>query len=128
MIRPGLEKLYDILRTGEGDRDKLDSKRWQVSFDLAYGRTMANYVRVIGLNSMLAELKGGKTFANAGSNSWVLVPDEEVSTGSSNRKMADKAKTYLNRVIEEHPKTPWALIAAKELESPFGWKWEEAKR
>lgn len=128
VIQPGLEKLYTILKTGEADRDMIKSKRWQVSFDLAYGRTLANYVRVIGLNSMLAELKGGKKFANPDSNSWVLVPSEEVNTGSSNRRMADKAKMYLQRVIDEHAETPWALIAKKELESPLGWKWEEAKR
>ena len=89
---------------------------------------MANYVRVIGLNSMLAELKGGKTFSNPENNSWILVPDNEVSTGTSNKKLAQKARTYLDRVVDEHPGTPWALIAKKELESPFGWKWEETKR
>jgi hypothetical protein len=128
VIRPGLEKLYEILKTGEGDREEISSPRWQASFDLAYGRTLANYVRVIGLNTMLAELKGGKKFTNPDNNAWVLVPNEEVSTGSSNRKMAAKARMYLERVIQEHPKTPWAQVSEKELESPMGWKWEEAKR
>lgn len=128
IIRPGLEKLYDTLRSGEKERDAVQSKRWQVSFDLAYGRVMANYVRVIGLNSMLAELKGGKTFADPQSTTWTLVPSDDVSTGTGNRKMADKAKLYLERVVNEHPNTPWALIAKKELESPMGWKWEESKR
>lgn len=128
VIRPGLEKLFDILKEGEKERDKLTSKRWQASFDLAYGRTMANYVRVIGLNSMMAELKGGKSFTDASNNSWMLLPDEDISTGTSNQKMADKAKMYLQRVIDDHPDTPWALIAQKELESPMGWRWQETKR
>jgi hypothetical protein len=42
--------------------------------------------------------------------------------------MAQKANVYLRRVIDEHPETPWALIAKKELDSPFGWKWQETKR
>ena len=128
IIRPGLEKLYDILKAGEADRDELKSKRWQASFDLAYGRTMANYVRVIGLNSMLAELKGGKAFSKPENNSWILMPDVMITTGTSNKKMADKAKLYLQRVIDEHPETPWAMIAKKELESPMGWKWMETSR
>ncbi|MEC9091160.1 MAG: hypothetical protein VX438_00540, partial [Planctomycetota bacterium] len=128
VIQPGLEKLYNLLKSGEADREALVSKRWRASYDLAYGRTLANYVRVIGLNSMLAELKAGKTFSNPENNSWMLVPDDEVSTGTSSKKMAQKANVYLRRVIDEHPETPWALIAKKELESPFGWKWQETKR
>ena len=36
--------------------------------------------------------------------------------------MATKAREYLNRVIKEHPGTPWASSAARELEGPIGWK------
>jgi hypothetical protein len=32
---------------------------------------------------------------------------------------------YLNRVIKDHPGTPWALLAQRELKDPLGWKWED---
>lgn len=128
VIRPGLEKLYEILKEGEGDRESLISKRWQASYDLAYGRVLANYVRVVVLNTMLAEMKGGKTFTNPSNNRWVLEPSEAVSTGSGDKRLAEKAKKFLDRVVAEHPGTPWAKIAEKELESPLGWKWTEAQR
>jgi hypothetical protein len=32
---------------------------------------------------------------------------------------------YLNRVIKEHPGTPWAYLAHRELTTPLGWKWTE---
>ena len=41
------------------------------------------------------------------------------------RSMADKAKTYLDRVVQEHSGTPWAKIAEEELKLPLGWAWEE---
>ncbi len=128
VIRPGLEKLYGILKEGESDRENLTSKRWQAGYDLAYGRVLANYIRVVVLNTMLAEMKGGKTFSNPANNRWVLEPSDEVSTGSGDKRLAEKATKYLSRVIADHPGTPWAKIAEKELERPLGWKWTEAQR
>ncbi len=40
--------------------------------------------------------------------------------------MSADAKTYLERVVHEHPKTPWAVMAEAELAQPFGWTWKEA--
>ena len=40
--------------------------------------------------------------------------------------MNDKALEYLQRVINEHPGTPWEFLASMELNEPLGWKWEES--
>jgi hypothetical protein len=29
-------------------------------------------------------------------------------------------------VVAEHPGTPWALLAAEDLERPMGYRWEES--
>jgi hypothetical protein len=34
---------------------------------------------------------------------------------------------YLKRVIDEHPDTPWEKLATRELATPMGWEWKEAK-
>ena len=34
---------------------------------------------------------------------------------------------YLSRVIKEHPETPWALLAQRELGQPLGWQWKEGR-
>jgi hypothetical protein len=39
--------------------------------------------------------------------------------------MHDKALEYLNRVINEHPGTPWEFLATMELNEPLGWEWKE---
>ena len=41
-------------------------------------------------------------------------------------KQAEQARVYLQRVVAEHPNTPWAMLAEKELKDPLGWTWEEA--
>ena len=66
-----------------------------------------------------------KTFSKPESNQWRLVPSEAINAGANVRKMNDKALEYLNRVISEHPGTPWAYLAKVELSDPLGWEWVE---
>jgi hypothetical protein len=74
---------------------------------------------------MLAALKRGKNFENAASNTWVLEPADTIETGSSMQKLADKARSNLERVKKDYPGTPWARVAEEELRTPLGWKWRE---
>jgi len=122
-----LQELHRILEQGERDRDKLDSNRWRASYDLAMGRVMAMRVRAFGYNSMLAEMKSSpRTFEKEGANQWVLSPADASDAGAQVKRMHDKAMEYLSRVVDEHPRTPWAWLAKVELEEPLGWKWSEA--
>jgi len=144
-LQPVVNKLYNALKSGEADRDKLTSPRWQAGFDLAYGRVLTAKARIDGYNQMLASLKRGKEFQNESSDRWVLTsvdPKDMTEAGSALKKMAERARTYLKRVVDEHAGTPWAMIAEKELNpkvgysSSFsevmtkdqfniGWKWTE---
>ncbi len=124
-LEPAVNKLYDTLERGEKDRNGLSEPRWQAGFDLALGRASAAKARVEGYNAMLAALKRGKNFENPGSSIWVLTPADTIEGSSQLKRLVDDAKTYLQRVVDEHPKTPWALIAARELQMPIGWEWSE---
>lgn len=121
-----VDKLFDVLAAGEGDRNKLTSPRWQAEFDLAMGRTMAAKVRIDGYNQMLAALKRGKNFENPSSTRWFLEAADVYEAGSAQKNMAEKAKQYLQRVATEHAGTPWAKLAEQELKTPLGWKWRES--
>jgi hypothetical protein len=121
-----LERVHTALEVGEKHRDKLDSDRWRASYDLAMGRVLAMRVRAFGYNAVLAEMKTSpKKFEKPGSNQWLLKPSEEINAGANVRRMNDKALEYLNRVVNEHPGTPWAFLAKIELSEPLGWDWEE---
>jgi hypothetical protein len=122
---PTVDHLCDLLLKGEADRAKLTSPRWQAEYDLALGLALAIKTRLDGYNSMIAALKRGKTFQNADSKAWVLVPADNYETESTIKKLADKATLYLKRVSQDHAGTPWAKMAEEELKAPLGWKWEE---
>jgi hypothetical protein len=120
-----LERLHETLAAGEADRSKLTRPRWQAAFDLAYGRACAARARNEGYNHMLAVLKNGKASSKPDSDTWSLKPSEGIAGRSDLDKMAKTAKALLERVVKEHPGTPWAALAKRELETPCGWEWTE---
>lgn len=121
-----LERIHTLLEAGEKYHDKLDSDRWRASYDLAMGRVLAMRVRAFGYNAVLAEMKTSpKPFRKPDSNQWRLEPSSSINAGANVRRMNDKALEYLNRVITEHPGTPWAYLAKVELRDPLGWEWVE---
>jgi len=125
-IEPKINLVYATLLEGEKDRGKLTEKRWQAGYDLAMGRVMAMKVRTEAYNRMLAQAKGGMAFEREDSDTWELVPNEDISqVGSQLEKIAGEALVYLQRVVDEHPGTPWALVAEDELRIPLGYVWRE---
>jgi hypothetical protein len=129
-IEPAINQLYGVLKAGEADRAKEISPRWQAGYDLAMGRTMAAKIRAEAYNMMLAMAKTKLKFDppkgdRPQNNTWVLRPADTISTGSAQEKLAIKARTYLEKVVSEHPDTPWALLAERELKTPIGWEWKQ---
>ncbi len=120
-----LEKLANVLKNGEADRDRELSPRWSAAFDLALGTTLAHYVRTTAYIEMLAKAKRGMNFENPKNNTWVLVPSNDISASIRLSKEAEKATDLLRHVIEKHKGTPWALLAQHEGSIPIGWKWVE---
>jgi hypothetical protein len=126
-IEPQVNDLYEALKSGEIDRPREASPRWQAGFDLAFGRVLAAKARTESYNLMLAKAKRGIKFQNPKNNTWVLdQTDNYEAVSSQMEQIAKKANAYLRRVLAEHPGTPWAYLASQELREPLGWKWTEA--
>jgi hypothetical protein len=119
-----VDRVHRILEPTEAAGKELINPRWKAGYALAMGRILAIKIRTEGYNAMLAKAKRGMKFTRK-SDTWLLKPADEFSTGSTLAKNAAKAKEYLTRVIDDHPGTPWALLAKRELSSPLGWTWDE---
>ncbi|MFN0053339.1 MAG: vWA domain-containing protein [Planctomycetales bacterium] len=125
-ISDPINRLAEVLTQAEKDREKIAEPRWRAAFDLAIGRVLAMKVRLYGYNQMLAEMKGTpKTFQKKESNEWRIVPSKTINAGQAVKKMERQASMYLKRVVDDHPETPWASLAARELSTPMGWEWQE---
>ncbi|MEE3365252.1 MAG: vWA domain-containing protein [Planctomycetota bacterium] len=124
-----LRELQAELEAGEDDREKLSEPRWQAGYDLAMGRVLAMRVRAYGYNVVLAQMKSQpKSFKKKDSNLWRLTPNRDITSGGAVKRLHKKALEYLNRVVDDHAGTPWALLAERELSAPMGWGWLEAHR
>jgi hypothetical protein len=69
--------------------------------------------------------KDAPKFTKPKSNAWQLVPDEEIHFSDKAAAASKKAKALLKRVVDEHPGTPWALLAQREMKDALGFKWVE---
>lgn len=98
------------------------SPRWRVAFDLNYGRLLAQKVRAMEYNSALAYLKGNYTDGDIANrvNRVTLRPDRNVNHAGGMQKVARKAEEHLQRVVQDAPGTPWAVLASRELQDGFG--------
>ncbi|OJW05440.1 MAG: hypothetical protein BGO49_31045 [Planctomycetales bacterium 71-10] len=108
-------------------RDRETSRRWQAHYDLIRGRLLAMKVRCYEYNFACARLvKDPPRFQDPKSNAWRLVPDREIRYSEKAAAAAREAEALLKKVVDEHPATPWALLAERELQNPLGFKWVEA--
>ncbi len=107
-------------------RDRETSRRWQAHYDLIRGRLLAMKVRSVEYNWVCARMKKDPPkFTDPRSNAWRLVPDRSIQYSENAAAAAREAEALLRRVVEEHPATPWALLAQRELKDPLGFKWVE---
>jgi hypothetical protein len=117
--------LEPVLRVAK-QRDRETSRRWQAHFDLILGRLLAMKIRCYEYNWACAKMKkDAPKFQKPESNGWKLIPDDEIHYSDKAAAAAAEAHSLLKRVVEEHPGTPWALLAQRELKDPFGFKWVE---
>ncbi len=107
-------------------RDREISRRWQAHYDLIHGRLLAMKVRCYEYNYACARMKKDPPkFSSPKFNAWQLVPDDKIHYSEKAVVAAKDAQALLHRVIEDHPTTPWALLAEREVKDPLGFKWVE---
>jgi hypothetical protein len=125
IVEPRINSLYQLIKQGEKDREKLTEPRWRAGYDLALGRILAVKVRTEAYNIMLAKAKGGMKYEDPRTNVLRLMPHDGVEGNSALDKLAKQSKALLEGVAKEHRGTPWAMWAEAELKDPIGWKWKE---
>src|SRR5262249_23323593 len=107
-------------------RDRETSRRWQAQYDLIRGRLLAMKIRCYEYNWVCARMKkDAPKFQKPNSNAWRLVPDDKIQYSEKAASAAQEARQLLEKVVKDHPATPWALLAQRELKDKFGFRWVE---
>lgn len=115
------------------ERDREPSERWRAAYDLAYAQCLSYYVRQFQL--LLAIDNHGKEPPmpkDPKSNYWdvrevpQLVEPNEQQIKATKVDLAvieeykQKALAAYQRVVDDHPSTPWELRARQEMNWGFG--------
>ncbi len=119
------DEMLKVILQGESDRATLVSPRWKASYDLAVGRLAAMVTRLHQYDCRLTELLSRMDLhKDSDSDPRKLIPAADLPRHPEIQEYAKIAEEYLRRVINEHPGTPWAYLAERELSQDFSWKWE----
>ncbi len=103
--------------------DAETSSRWRAWYGLNLGRLLAHSVRIneyMNIRQRLKQADIQNEILTRGVNHFILVQSDQLYGGTDSEMRSKMARKLLERVIYDHPKTPWSQLASWELERPFG--------
>lgn len=106
------------------------SPRWRAWYDLNLGRLLYQSVRMDSYISLANELTSNEVaiqIRDSKFNAVTFKPSSQYPSASEISSRASLGQKLLNRVIKEHPKSPWSELARWELEHPPGFSYDFGK-
>jgi Caspase domain len=132
--QPGLlifemENALAQMKVAGAKRDLETSKRWQAHFDYAMARLQARLVFIYEYDNILAQVRGDnlpelqsfQTGWRVGSIKKVQISESKV------RDMVKNIQKAWKRIADEHPGTPWAILATRENMMALGLVWRPSR-
>lgn len=117
-----LGDLLDEMKKLEEQRDQEKSPRWLAHFDYTQARVLAQlahvqeYSFVLG-NKLRKDTPKIKDARNH--NGWIIVPQKKLEQKET-RGFESERQKLLNKIIKEHPGTPWEILARREQATILG--------
>ncbi len=124
-----LDEGLQTMKEAAEMRDKEESKRWQANFDYTLARLQARLVYMNEYDYILGDIRADRLPTLEGDNTlWRLGFKQKLSTNESRAKnMAKEISKLWKRIEEEHPNTPWALLAQREKLYAMGLEWRASR-
>jgi hypothetical protein len=126
-VEAALRAALDGLEAAADRRGGEPSKRWLAHYEYARALVKQRLARVNEYNQMLDHILRDKLpelDRAAGQNGWRLVQADTMASASDVRQLAADARKELAAVAKAHPKTTWAVLAERDLETKPGLRWE----
>lgn len=96
------------------------SKRWRAWCDLNLGRLLAVSVRLRESAHVLTALHNNPDILHPNTNAITFSASDLPTGDPESIRRAELAVRLLKRCVAEHPDTPWAVMASRELQHGFG--------
>lgn len=120
-----LEELLEDMKKLADHRDK-ETKRWQAHYDLATARLLTRLIYLYEYNGLLAQVRSD-SLPPLDEEKHVGFRVEATGTMQTRefpvRKLAKETVKTWDRILADHPGTPWAAVAERERDRPPGLHW-----
>jgi hypothetical protein len=105
-----------------------EPKRWQANYDYIVARVEAQIAYLFEYSSMLGKLKIALPPRDpAIHNGWRLASQAELEGDRTGQNLAKDANKILDKIIKNHPATPWAVVAKRDKMTNLGLKFVPTK-
>lgn len=122
-----LEQAWNKLQMAGENLEKETSKRWQAHYEYTTARMMSRLVFVSEYNFILAQIRSDSLpeIDPKIHTGWRIASRPKIQINESKLKDMVKAigRTY-KKISEEHPGTPWAILARREGMTALGLEWK----
>jgi hypothetical protein len=121
-----LQELLELMEKAGRERNREPSKRWQAHFDYVLARLKMRMVYVNEYNVMIAKVKRDELpkLDPKLHNGWRLAAQEKITSPKDVKDLAIDARKLLSKLIEDHPGTPWEVLAKRERSTALGLAWQ----
>jgi hypothetical protein len=126
------QALTRLKKAGEKEnRDAETSRRWQANYDYTQARLESRLVFLIEYSYTLAALRRDELpVLAAGQTGWRLGTGKRITVNEKKAKdlvaelVGKKGiKGLWDKIVDNYPETPWALLATREKEIALGLVW-----
>lgn len=123
-----LNDAHEALEKVADQRALETSKRWQANYDFVFAQVKARKAYLYEYNLMLAKVKRDELppLDPKLHNGYRLASQEKIQSPKEIKDLVSDSKKLLNKVIKEHPGTPWEILAKRDLFRSLGLAWQPA--
>lgn len=120
-----LEQALAMVKEAAEKREAETSKRWQANFDYVQARLQSRLVYLIEYSYTLGQIRADNLPELApGQTGWRIGTGKKIAVTESKAKAWVKdTKKIWDRIQNQYPDTPWALLAQRESMLSLGLSW-----
>ena len=122
-VSEALEGLTKV----EEERDK-ESPRWQANYDYLLARLKAQLAYLNEYSALLGQMRKDQQppLEPKVHSGWRVASQATVSDATA-KKYATECRKTLEKLMKEHPDTPWAILAKRDHLTNLGLEWQPTK-
>ncbi len=121
-----LDRVLETVKKAGEQREMETSRRWQANFDYAQARLQSRLIYLFEYNYTLGQIRADNLPDLApGQSGWrVGITGAKINVTEKKAKDLAKAnKGLFEKIQEQYPGTPWALLAQRESVISLGLAW-----